>query len=58
LSLVAIKYANIGIASTLMALPPVFLIPLSNWIFKERVSTASVLGTILSLVGVAIIFLY
>ena len=30
LSMIAIKYAHIGIASTLMALPPIFLLPLER----------------------------
>lgn len=57
LSLVAIKYAHIGIASTLMALPPIFLLPLTHWIFKERHSWRAIIGTVLAVAGVAIIFL-
>lgn len=57
LSMIAIKYAHIGIASTLMALPPIFLLPLSYWIFKERHSWRTIVGTILAVAGVAIIFL-
>jgi drug/metabolite transporter (DMT)-like permease len=57
LSMVAIKYAHIGIASTLMALPPIFLLPLTHWIFKERHSWQTILGTVLAVAGVAIIFL-
>ncbi len=58
LSLVAIKYANIGIASTLMALPPIFLLPLTRVIFKEKVSWRSLFGTIVAVGGVAMIFLF
>jgi drug/metabolite transporter (DMT)-like permease len=57
LSMVAIKYAHIGIASTLMALPPIFLLPLTYWIFKERHSWRTIVGTVLAVAGVAIIFL-
>ncbi|MFZ5515881.1 MAG: DMT family transporter [Candidatus Zhuqueibacterota bacterium] len=57
LSLIAIKHADIGIASTLMALPPIFLLPLSRWIFKEEISWRAIFGTTLAIVGVAIIFL-
>ncbi len=57
LSLIAIKYANIGIASTLMALPPIFLLPLTYWIFKEKHSWQTIIGTVLAVAGVAIIFL-
>ncbi len=57
LSLIAIKYANIGIASTLMALPPIFLLPLTYWIFKEKVSLRTIVGTMMAVSGVALIFL-
>ena len=57
LSLVALQRAPVGIASTLLALPPIFLLPLSRAIFKERIEAKAVLGTFIALVGVAMIFL-
>lgn len=57
LSLVAVQNTYVGIASTLIALPPIFLIPLSHWIFKERISIGAILGTIVAVIGVALIFL-
>ena len=57
LSLVAVKYAYIGIASTLMALPPIILIPLSYIIFKEKITWGAVIGTVVAIGGVALIFL-
>jgi drug/metabolite transporter (DMT)-like permease len=57
LSLVAVQYAYVGIASTLMALPPIFLIPLSWWIFREKTSLVAIGGTIIAVIGVALIFL-
>jgi len=57
LSLVAVQNTYVGIASTLIALPPIFLIPLSHWIFKEKISIGAILGTIVAVIGVALIFL-
>ena len=57
LSLIAVQYTYVGIASTLMAMPPIFLIPLSHWIFKERISLGAILGTVVAVFGVALIFL-
>ncbi len=57
LSLIAIQHTYIGIASTIMALPPVFLIPLSRLVFKEKITLAAVAGTIIALMGVALLFL-
>jgi drug/metabolite transporter (DMT)-like permease len=57
LSLVAVQHTYVGIASTLMAMPPIFLIPLSHWIFKERISLGAILGTVVAVFGVSLIFL-
>lgn len=57
LSLIAVQHTYVGIAATLMALPPVFLIPLSHWIFKERIDLAAIAGTCVAIAGVALIFL-
>jgi drug/metabolite transporter (DMT)-like permease len=56
-SLLAIQNSAVGIASTLMALPPVFLLPISYFVFKERYSWGVILGTLLAIVGVALLFL-
>ena len=56
-SLVAIQFAPVGIASTLMALPPIFLIPIDRYFFKESISPRAIFGTIIALAGVAILFL-
>lgn len=57
LSMVAVQNAQVGIASTLMALSPIILIPLDRWVFHEQVSSRSVAGTVLALAGTAIILL-
>ncbi len=57
LSIVAIQHISVGIASTLMALPPVFLLPLSTAIFHERVGWQAVLGTGVAITGVALLCL-
>jgi drug/metabolite transporter (DMT)-like permease len=57
LSMVAVQGAHVGIASTLMALSPIILIPLARWVFHEEISPRSVAGTVVALAGAAIIFL-
>lgn len=56
LSLAAVQLAHVGIASTLMSLSPVILLPLAHWIFKERITQRAIVGTVVALVGVAMIF--
>jgi drug/metabolite transporter (DMT)-like permease len=57
LSLVAVQRTEVGIASTLMALPPVILLPVGYFIFQERFGWQAVLGTLVALVGVGMLFL-
>jgi drug/metabolite transporter (DMT)-like permease len=56
-SLLAVQHAEIGVASTLMALPPVIVLPISYFVFKEQVGWQAVAGTVLAVLGVAILFL-
>ena len=56
-SLLAIQQAPVGVASTLMALPPVFLLPISYYVFDERFGWQAVAGTLIAVTGVAILFL-
>jgi drug/metabolite transporter (DMT)-like permease len=56
-SLLAVQHAEIGVASTLMALPPVIVLPISYFVLKEKVGWQAIIGTLLALAGVAILFL-
>ncbi len=56
-SLLAIQKAPVGIASTLMSLPPIFLIPIGYLVFGERFTWRAVIGTLVALAGVAALFL-
>jgi drug/metabolite transporter (DMT)-like permease len=56
-SLLAIQHAEIGVASTLMALMPVIVLPISYFVFKEKVGWQAIAGTLLAIAGVAVLFL-
>jgi drug/metabolite transporter (DMT)-like permease len=57
LSLIAVQLTHVGVASTLIALPPVFLLPIGTLVFKERVGPGAIAGTAVAMVGVALLFL-
>ena len=57
LSLMAVRYAEAGIASTLMALTPVLIILPYALIHHQRVSLKEILGTLVTVAGVALFFL-
>jgi drug/metabolite transporter (DMT)-like permease len=56
-SLVAIEYAKVGIASTLMATMPIIMLPISRFYFKEKLDWKAIIGAFVAVVGAAIIFL-
>jgi drug/metabolite transporter (DMT)-like permease len=56
LSLYAITHTSMGVATTLMSLSPVLLLPISALYLKEVVSRRAVAGTILSILGAAALF--
>ncbi|MBN2614598.1 MAG: DMT family transporter [Bacteroidales bacterium] len=55
-SLLAVQNINSGIASTIMAMVPVFIIVPSVIIYKQKVTVAEVAGAFLSVFGVALFF--
>jgi len=57
MSLVAIRFAKIGVASALMGLVPIFVIPLVVFVFREKVSLRAILGTVAATAGAALLFL-
>ena len=56
-SLLAVQNTSTGIASTIMALVPIFIIPPSILLFKHKITVREVIGTVISLLGVALFFL-
>ena len=57
LSLMAVRYANAGIASTLMALTPVLILFPEVLINKQRIKPKEILGVTICMAGVAMFFL-
>ncbi len=57
LSMVSITYAKVGIASTIMAMPPIIMLPMVYFYYKEKLSWVSILGAFIAVAGVAILFL-
>lgn len=56
LSLVAVQNVEVGIASTLMAMTPIFLLPLVHFIYREKISPRAIVGTVIAVAGVAAMF--
>ena len=57
MSMVAGAYAaDAGVAAALMGTTPVFMLPLAIWLYGARVTRAGVIGTLLTVAGVAVCF--
>lgn len=57
LSLMAIQLAPIGIASTIMQMTPIFLLPIGYFFLHERFGWGAIAGTVVAMVGVGILVL-
>lgn len=57
LGLFAIQQTKTGIASTLMALVPIFIIVPSAIMFKEKIKPQQIIGAVISITGASLFFL-
>ncbi|UCG32706.1 MAG: DMT family transporter [Phycisphaerales bacterium] len=57
LSLIAAAYAKVGIGATLMATPPILMLPLARIAYRDRAGLMSIGGTLIAVAGVACLFL-
>ena len=56
-SLLAVKYATTGVASTIMSIVPILIIPPAVLLFKQKVSWLEILGAFISVGGVTLFFI-
>lgn len=56
-SLLAIKYTTVGIASTIMAIIPVLIIPPAILLYKEKVTLKEIIGAFIALGGIVLFFI-
>ena len=56
-SLISVKFAKTGIASTIMALTPVFILLPAYFLYRQKVTIPELIGSVLSVCGVALFFI-
>jgi drug/metabolite transporter (DMT)-like permease len=56
-SLIAIQHTKVAIASTIMAMPPIIMLPLVKHFFKEQLTWKRIVGAVIAVGGVAVLFL-
>ena len=55
-SLFAVQHTNAGIASTIMAIVPIFIIPPAVIFMKQKVTIKEIIGAVISVAGVVLFF--
>jgi drug/metabolite transporter (DMT)-like permease len=55
-SLLSVKYTSVGIASTIMSIMPVLIIVPAVLIYKEKVTIKEIVGSVVTVLGVALFF--
>ncbi len=56
-SLIAVKYTATGIASTIMSISPILILPATYLLYKQQITWKELLGAIISVTGVALFFI-
>ena len=56
LSLMATLYTSTGIAQTIMAMTPIFILLPSRYLFHQKVTFLEILGAVISVIGVTLFF--
>lgn len=57
LSLLALKYIDVSIATILSSTTPLFILPMSAFILKEKISMHKIIGAVVAVAGVVLVFL-
>ncbi len=56
-SLIAVKYTATGIASTIMSISPILILPATYLLYKQQITWKELLGAVISVAGVALFFI-
>ncbi|MBB6214033.1 drug/metabolite transporter (DMT)-like permease [Anaerosolibacter carboniphilus] len=56
-SLLAVQYTTTGVASTIMSINRILIIPVSILVFKEKVSMKEIIGALITVAGVSLLFM-
>ncbi|MFC2096302.1 DMT family transporter [Bacteroidota bacterium] len=56
-SLLAVKHTTTGVASTIMAIVPILIIPPALIFFKEKITVKEIIGSMIAVGGVALFFM-
>ena len=56
-SLIAIQYTDVGVAAAIMAIPPILMLPLVRFVYREKLRWPAIIGACIAVAGVVVLFL-
>ena len=57
LSLLAVQHTTTGVASTITSISRILIIPISIFLFKEKISVKEIIGAFITIAGVSLLFI-
>jgi drug/metabolite transporter (DMT)-like permease len=58
LSIISLEYVPLSIAQTLFSTSPIFMLPISHFIMKDKVNHRAITGVVITIIGIGILILY
>jgi drug/metabolite transporter (DMT)-like permease len=56
LSIISVKYTETGVTATLSATVPIMILPFAYFVYKEKLSGRTIIGTLMAVAGIVLLF--
>ena len=57
-SIISLEYIPVSIAQTLFSTSPIFMLPISHFIMKDKVNSRSIIGVMLAIMGITLLTMF
>lgn len=57
-SIISLEYVPVSIAQTLFSTSPIFMLPISHFIMKDKVNGRAIIGVFIAIIGIALLMMY
>ena len=57
-SLISLHYVPVSIAQTLFSTSPIFMLPISHFIMKDKVNSRAIIGVFIAIIGISLLLMY
>ena len=57
-SIISLEYVPVSIAQTLFSTSPIFMLPISHFIMKDKVNSRAIIGVLIAVLGIGLLMIY